>query len=140
MRAISIITLGVRDLEASSRFYEGLGFTKSEKSNNSITWFKTDSTALALYPWHSLAKDAGLPQTGTGFRGVTCALNQQSKEQVNQLIETARKLGGKIIKEPAPAFWGGYSSYFTDPDHHLWEVAWNPITAVDEAGKLTIEK
>jgi hypothetical protein len=140
MRAISMICLGVRDLEASSRFYEEIGFIKSEKSDSSITWFRTGSTVLTLYPWTSLAQDAGVPETGTGFRGVTLALNMQSKELVNKLIESVRRIGGTIVKEPKPVFWGGYSSYFSDPDGHIWEVAWNPFTAVDEVGNLAIEK
>lgn len=87
----------------------------------------------------SLAQDAGVPEPGSGFRGVTLALNMQSRELENELIESVRRSGGKIVKEPAPVFWGGYSSYFSDPDGHLWEVAWNPFTAVDEVGKLAVE-
>jgi predicted lactoylglutathione lyase len=140
MRAISIITLGVKNLETSSRFYEDLGFVKSEKSDKSIIWFRTGSTVLALYSWLGLAEDAGVSDTGSGFRGVTLALNLQSKELVNEFIERVRRLGGRVVKEPMMVFWGGYSSYFSDADGHLWEVAWNPFTAVDEVGNLTIEK
>jgi uncharacterized protein len=140
MKAISIICLGVRDLDTSSRFYEKIGFTKSGKSTSSITWYTTGGTVLTLYPWASLAQDVGVPETGSGFRGVTLALNVQSRELVNELIESVRRSGGKIVKEPAPVFWGGYSSYFSDPDGHLWEVAWNPFTVVDEVGKLAVEK
>ena len=140
MRVISILCLGVRDLSTSSHFYEEIGFTKSEKSTSSITWFRTGSTILTLYPRTRLAQDAGLPESGSGFRGATLALNMQSRELVDEFIETVRRSGGKIVKEPVPIFWGGYSSYFSDPDGHLWEVAWNPYTAVDKVGNLTVEK
>jgi len=139
MRAISIITLGVRNLEMSSRFYEALGFVKSEKSDKAIVWFRTGGTALALYSWVSLAEDVGTSENSSGFRGVTLALNMQSRELVDKFIEKVRGLGAKIVKEPVSVFWGGYSSYFSDPDGHLWEVAWNPFTAVDDIGNLVIE-
>jgi uncharacterized protein len=139
MRAISIITLGAKNLEASSRFYEALGFVKSEKSDKTITWFRTGGTALALYSWNSLAEDIGVSSDGSGFRGVTFALNMPSKELVDKFIEKVRGLGGRILKEPVSVFWGGYSSYFSDLDGHLWEVAWNPFTAVDDIGNLIIE-
>jgi uncharacterized glyoxalase superfamily protein PhnB len=105
-----------------------------------IVWFRTGGTALALYSWKSLAGDAGVSDLSSGFRGVTLAINMQCKELVNEYIEKVRRLGGKIVKEPAPVFWGGYSSYFSDPDGHLWEVAWNPFTTVDDIGNLEIEK
>jgi uncharacterized protein len=139
MRAISIITLGVKNLETSSRFYTALGFEKSEKSDKEITWFRTGGTALALYSWESLADDAGVSENGSGFRGVTLAINLQSEELVDEFIEKVRRLGVRIVKEPVTVFWGGYSSYFSDPDGHLWEVAWNPFTAVDDVGNLAIE-
>lgn len=141
MRAISIITLGVSDLEKSSRFYESIGFDKSKKSSGSIVWFKTGSTVLALYSWHLLAEDIGIPESSTGFRGVTLALNLQSKENVDSLIEKVRTSGeGRVVKDPKNVFWGGYSSYFSDPDGHIWEVAWNPFTKVDEFSNLEIKE
>ena len=140
MRAISIITLGVKNLEVSSRFYEDLGFVKSEKSDKAIAWFRTGGTALALYLWESLAEDVGVSADGSGFRGVTLALNMQSKELVDNFIERVRGLGGRIVKEPVSVFWGGYSSYFCDPDGHLWEVAWNPFTAVDDLGNIAMDR
>jgi predicted lactoylglutathione lyase len=141
MRVISIITLAVKNLAKSSMFYESLGFEKSKKSNDSITWFYTENTILALYPWNLLAEDIGVPGTGTGFRGVTLALNLQDKKKVDEFIEMVKSIeGGRVVKEPQTVFWGGYSSYFSDPDGHLWEVAWNPFTIVDEIGKLEIKE
>ena len=141
MRVISIITLAVKNLAKSSMFYESLGFEKSKKSNDSITWFYTENTILALYPWNLLAEDIGVPGTSTGFRGVTLSLNLQDKKKVDEFIEMVKSIeGGRVVKEPQTVFWGGYSSYFSDPDGHLWEVAWNPFTIVDEIGKLEIKE
>jgi uncharacterized protein len=140
MRAISIVTLGVRDLETSTRFYENLGFAKSVKSEKDNTWFKTGGTILALYPWSSLADDATISAEGSGFRGITLALNLQSRDLVDSFIDMVRRCGGNIVKEPQNVFWGGYSSYFSDPDGHLWEVAWNPFTPVDEYSRLSVDK
>ncbi|MCX6641882.1 MAG: VOC family protein [Candidatus Bathyarchaeota archaeon] len=139
MRSISVITLGVKDLHRSTSFYEKLGFSKSGKSATNIVWFRTEGTVLALYPWELLAEDASTPSVGSGFRGITLALNMLSRNDVNNLVQIAREAGAQILKKPQPVFWGGYSGYFTDPDGHLWEVAHNPFTLVDEHGNLNIE-
>jgi predicted lactoylglutathione lyase len=125
-RIVSILTLGVTDLKRSTVFYEGLGFKRSLKSSDGMTWFATGGTVLALYPWGELAEDATIPREGTGFRGVTMAINLRSEAEVDLFIRKAEGLGGRIVKAPQKVFWGGYSSYFQDPDGHLWEVAWNP--------------
>jgi len=137
-RVISILTLGVKDLAKSSTFYEGLGFSRSKKSDESMVWFRTGGTVLALYPWDLLAEDATVTTVGSGFRGITMAINLRSENEVDAFIDRLRKLGGKVIKEPQKVFWGGYSSYFQDLDGHLWEVAFNPFTPVDEDGNLDI--
>jgi predicted lactoylglutathione lyase len=139
MRSISIITLGVKDLQRSTSFYEKLGFSKSGKSTTNITWFRTEGTVLALYPWELLAEDASTPLVGFGFRGVTLALNMLGRNDVDNMVQKARESGAQILKKPQPVFWGGYSGYFTDPDGHLWEVAHNPFTPVDEHGKFNID-
>lgn len=135
-RIVSILTLGVSDLARSSIFYESIGFRKSVKSDNKIVWFATGGTVLALYPWRALAEDAGITPDGTGFRGTTMAINLASKGEVDDYIERVRKAGGKVVKEPQRVFWGGYSSYFEDFDGHLWEVAFNPFTPVNQNGRL----
>jgi uncharacterized protein len=140
MREISMVTLGVRDLAASKRFYESLGFSISKNSDENIVWFSTGSTVLGLYPWERLADDVPVPATGSGFRGVTLAMNLTGKQAVDDLIEKVRTLGAKVLKEPQMVFWGGYSSYFEDPDGHLWEVAWNPFTPVDENGRMDLKE
>ena len=139
MRSISIITLGVKDLQKSTSFYEKLGFSKSGKSTTNITWFRTEGTVLALYPWELLAEDASTSSDGSGFRAITLAINMLSRNDVDTMIQKAREAGAQILKKPQPVFWGGYSGYFTDLDGHLWEVAHNPFTPVDEHGNLNID-
>jgi predicted lactoylglutathione lyase len=138
-RMISIITLGVRDLAKSSKFYQELGFNISSHSDENIVWFITEGTVLGLYPWEAMADDAGISPKGSGFRGITLAINLKGENEVNAFIDHAQHLGAKVIKNPQKVFWGGYSSYFQDFDGHLWEVAYNPFTPVSEDGKLDIE-
>ncbi len=140
MRVISVVTLGVSDLERSTEFYESIDFEKSNKSGSSITWFRTGGTVLALYPRHLLAEDIGIPDTDSGFSGATFALCLRSIECVDNFIEKVRSAGGRVVKQPQHVFWGGYSSYFADPDGHFWEVAYNPFTPVDESGNLRIDE
>jgi uncharacterized protein len=140
MRSISVITLGVMDLQRSTGFYEKLGFFKSRKSDTAITWLRTGGTVLTLYPWELLAKDATTSSTGSGFRGITLALNMQSRDDVDTMILNAREAGAQVLKTPQLVFWGGYSGYFTDPDGHIWEVVHNPFTPVDEHGNLDIKE
>jgi hypothetical protein len=127
---ISIITLGVADLQKSIRFYrDGLGLPMRENGEQ-IAFFTTVGTWLALYPREALADDAQVDSDGTGFRGFTLAHNVASKAEVDQLLEQASKAGARIIKEAQDVDWGGYSGYFSDPDGFLWEVAWNPYFEV----------
>ena len=123
---ISFITLGVADLERSTRFYEvGLGLPRL-KSPPSVSFFELGRTWLALYPRELLALDAGVPAGGSGFAGFALAHNVRSRQEADQLLQDAQAAGGSIVKPAQPAEWGGYSGYFADPDGFLWEVAWNP--------------
>ena len=124
---ISMITLGVRDMERAVRFYEqGLGLPKMEYEP-SVAFFTLNGTWLALYPWDLLAEDAQVPADGSGFRGLTLAHNLASETEVDQFMDQAIKAGATLVKPPQKVFWGGYSGYFSDPDGHLWEVAYNPF-------------
>ncbi len=139
---ISIITLGVHDLAASTAFYrDGLGFPLAQNSNEHISFFKTGGPVLALYPHASLAADAtlnGEDRRGT-FPGFTLAHNTRSKQEVDEVLEHARQAGARIVKPAEEVFWGGYSGYFSDPDDFLWEVAFAPNATFDEAGGLVFE-
>lgn len=123
---INIVTLGVRDLESSIRFYEhGLDLPRMPFEGD-IAFFTLNGTWLALYPWSLLAEDAKVSDTGRGFRGVTLAHNVATKSEVDEVMAQAETAGALIQKAAEDTSWGGYSGYFSDLDGHLWEVAWNP--------------
>ena len=130
---ISIITLGVSDLPSSIQFYrDGLGLPlRDDEDTDSIAFFQTSGTWLALYPRDALADDVGIPTDGSGFSGVTLAHNVRTRSEVDELLRTAVEAGATLVKPAEDVFWGGYSGYFTDPDGHLWEVAWNPFFQIE---------
>ena len=123
---ISMITLGVRDLAASIKFYEeGLGFPRME-SLPEVAFFTLNGTWLGLYEREALAEDATVSAEGHGFESFSLAHNVQSEADVDEVISQAIEAGATLVKKPQKVFWGGYSGYFKDPDGHLWEVAHNP--------------
>jgi hypothetical protein len=124
---ISMITLGVSDLQESIRFYEqGLGLPKMD-SPPEAAFFTLNGSWLGLYGRKSLAEDARVPADGSGFAGFTIAHNVDSEAGVDELMEQAVAAGAKLVKPAHKVFWGGYSGYFADPDGYLWEVAHNPL-------------
>ena len=125
---ISMITLGVEDLNRAIDFYAvGLGFPRHGDEEN-VAFFELNGTWLGLYSRTALAEDAQVPAAGTGFSGVTLSHNVESEERVEQVMQQALDAGAELVKKPQKVFWGGYSGYFKDPDGHLWEVAYNPFT------------
>jgi catechol 2,3-dioxygenase-like lactoylglutathione lyase family enzyme len=127
---ISMLTLGVRDLERSIRFYEqGLGFPRME-SPPDVAFFPLNGSWLALYGREALAADAGVASAGGGFAGIAIAHNLASPEAVDATMEQAIAAGAGLVKAPQKVFWGGYSGYFSDPDGYLWELAHNPFLEV----------
>ena len=123
---ISLVTLGVRNLEVATRFYRDVLKLPKLDSPPGISFFELGKTWLSLYPRHELAADAELPDDGRGFPGFTLAHNVRSPEAVDALMAEVEAGGGRIVKRPRRADWGGHSGYFADPDGFLWEVAWNP--------------
>jgi len=137
---LHIVTLGVRDFKASFEFYgQALGWKASSNSNENIAFFPVNGVILAIYPREALAEDAVIAPEGTGFAGFTLAYNARSESEVDEIITDLRSKGVKIVKEPQKVFWGGYSSYFADPDGNRWEVAYNPFFAFDENGNLKLD-
>ncbi|HWR81694.1 MAG TPA: VOC family protein [Candidatus Deferrimicrobium sp.] len=123
---ISLITLGVSDLERATRFYEECLDLPRLETPPSITFFELGKTWLALWSRESLAADAGLSAEGSGFRGFALAHNVRSPAEVDALLARVAAYGAKVTKPGQPTDWGGYSGYFTDLDGFVWEVAHNP--------------
>jgi len=129
---LTIITLGVNDLKTSIDFYENkFGWKRSEMSNDDIVFYQLNGLYLSLYSKNELAKDATVDSLGNGFKGFTIAYNARSEKEVDDLINAFKEKGVEIVKEPHKAFWGGYSSYISDPDGNLWEIAFNPYLKID---------
>ena len=140
---ISLITLGVTDLERALRFYrDGLRWPLSGASGGDIAFFRTGGVVLALYPRALLAADAHLAAAGSssssGFGGITLAHNVASRDAVDQVLAEAVAAGATLLKPAEQAEWGGYSGYFADPDGYPWEVAWNPGFPLGLDGHVTL--
>jgi catechol 2,3-dioxygenase-like lactoylglutathione lyase family enzyme len=139
---ISIITLGVSDMDRSFTFYaDGLDLPTTGSPDKGIVFFQLSGTCLAIHPREKLAEDVDpeMPPEGEGFSGITIAHNTREKHQVDELLEQAGQAGGRIVKPAQDASWGGYSGYFADPDGHLWEVAWAEAWEFHDDGSLVIE-
>ncbi len=137
---VSLITLGVTDLEVSRAFYMALGFEcPNYDPAQGIVFFELDNGGqdgpwLALFPRSDLANDAGVVDpvepdaVTTSFRGVTLAHNEPTRTDVDRVFAEAVAMGARVVKTPEATEWGGYSGYFADPDGHLWEIAHNPFS------------
>ena len=137
---LHLITLGVTDFAKSNQFYtEILGWKPSKASNDDVAFFQAGGVVFAIYPREKLAEDALISPEGHGFSGITLAYNARSESEVDEIISDLKSKGVKIIKEPQKVFWGGYSSYFADPDDYRWEVAYNPFFPFDESGNLKLD-
>ncbi len=135
---LSLITLGVRDLDASRRFYEALGWCAAGSKAEGVVFFQLGGIALSLYGRSELARDLGVENAATGFSGITVAYNGRDKAEVDAVLALAIRSGGRLVKPAKDAFWGGYVGYFADPDGHLWEVAWNPHFLLREDGSIAL--
>ncbi len=130
---ITVITLGVDDLDRAATFYrDGLGFPTEgivgrEFEHGAVAFFDMQpGLRLALWPRKSLAHDAGLPVSAPAPTNLSLGHNVSSKAEVDATMSRARVAGARIVKSAHETFWGGYAGYFQDPDQHLWEVVWNP--------------
>ena len=127
---ISLVTIGVKDLDESSQFYrDGLDLPMRDREpDTDVAFFTLSGAWLSVYPREKLAEDATVPDDGTGFSGMTLAHNVTSEDEVDAVLAEAKAAGGRIVKPAQDTFWGGYSGYFADPDNHLWEVACPDLT------------
>jgi predicted lactoylglutathione lyase len=136
-RSVSLVTLGVSDLERSRRFYEALGW-EAKVVTPSVAFIQLAGQVLGLFGLEDLAEDQGRPGAALGFGAVTLARNFGSEAEVDAGFELALEAGATVLKRPEKVFWGGYSGYFADPDGHVWEVAWNPDWPLGPEGTLTL--
>ena len=137
---LSIVTLGVADLDRSIAFYEAVGWhRKSASIDDTIAWFGTADSTIGLFPWEELADDANLPsEPPTRFRGITLSINVETAEAVSSGLDAAVAAGGVLLKPATLADWGGTSGYFADPDGHVWEIAHNPGFPIDPDGRVRV--
>jgi predicted lactoylglutathione lyase len=133
---LSLVTLGVTDLDAARRFYEALGWTETPRAEG-VVFFQAGGMVVGLWSRTDLAEDSGVDDGG-GWGGVTLAYNTRSREEVDTVIEEARAAGARIVREPGETFWGGYSGVFVDLDGHPWEVAHNPAWTIAEDGSIVL--
>jgi len=136
---VTVITLGVENLERSLRFYrDGLGFPTegivgAEFEHGKVAFFDLQpGLKLALWGRADLAHESRVDMDPPSAAELSLGHNAASREQVDAVIEEARRAGARVTVEPHPAFWGGYTASFQDPDGHLWEVAWNPFWPVPD--------
>ena len=134
---VSLITLGVGDLERARAFYEALGWRTGAEPGDDVVFFQAGGMVVALWVRAQLAEDSTVEDPG-GWGGVTLAYNVRSPADVDAVIEEARAAGATIGREPAETFWGGYSAVFVDPDGHPWEVAHNPRWTVGDDGSVSL--
>jgi uncharacterized protein len=135
---ITLITLGVDDLETAVRFYrDGLGLQTdgivgTEFAYGAVAFFDLQAgLKLALWPRKSIAHDTGLALGSSSPTEFTIGHNVASKVEVDAVMTQATQAGAVVVKPAHDTVWGGYAGYFQDPDGHLWEVAWNPQWVVE---------
>ncbi len=136
---ITVLTIGVNDLEKSLKFYrDGLGLKTpgiigQEFEFGAVAFFDLQNgMKLALWPRKSLSHDSGIPLQTPSATEFTIGHNVASKKEVDAVMKQAQGAGAKIVKPAHDTFWGGYAGYFQDPDGHLWEVAWNPAWKIED--------
>jgi hypothetical protein len=134
---VSLITLGVDDLGRARRFYEALGWRGQEVEET--VFFQAGGMALVLWGREKLRADCGVPTGPTGgFDGIVLAHNVRSETAVDAVVAAAERAGGTVTRAPGKTFYGGYAGFFTDPDGHAWEVAYNPGFPLADDGSIAI--
>ena len=135
---LSLITLGVADVERARAFYEALGWTTGAEPGAEVAFFQAGGMIVAVWDRAKLAEDSAVSDDD-GWGGVTLAHIVRSPQEVDAVLDEARAAGAEIGREGAKTFWGGYSGIFIDPDGHPWEVAHNPDWTLHEDGSVTLE-
>ncbi|PKP85432.1 MAG: glyoxalase [Alphaproteobacteria bacterium HGW-Alphaproteobacteria-2] len=135
---VSLVTLGCRDLARARAFYAALGWREHAESRESVAFYRMQGSALALFGLGDLGADQGRATAALGTGAITLAQNFPSRPAVDAAYAAALAAGATGLKAPEPAFWGGYSGYWADPDGHVWEVAHNPFWDLAEDGALIL--
>lgn len=137
---ISVLTIGVVDLEQSLAFYrDGLGLPTEgiigrEFDHGAVAFFElSGGLKLAIWPQNDIAHDTGLARTAVSSTSFTIGHNVTSREEVDEVMGEARRAGAEIVKRAQETFYGGYAGYFRDPNGHLWEIVWNPDNIPEDA-------
>ena len=131
---LSFLTLGVGEFERSLKFYrDGMGWTPIRVMDD-VAFFQMPGFVFAIYPRKLLAEDAGLKDVGSGFGGITLAINARNEADVEAMLTEAVASGGALLKPAQKTFWGGYHGYFADPDGYAWEVAFNEAITITPDG------
>lgn len=134
---VTLITLGVDDLDRSRAFYAALGWTPAEALDQ-VVFYRMHGLVLGLFGKSALAADQGRPDAPLGTGAITLAQNFATEAEVNAAYATTLAAGATSLKAPEKVFWGGYSGYYADPDGHVWELAKNPFWPLSEDGSLTL--
>jgi uncharacterized protein len=135
---VSLVTIGALDLPKLRSFYQKLGWSETAISSDHYAVFETAGVLVSLFPLDELEKDSGVTihKSMDSYNAITLAINVNSPQEVDSVISQIREIGGKILREPSDAFWGGRTAYFADIENNLWEVAWNPTSTFDERGAM----
>jgi len=135
---VSLITLGVKDLAVSRKFYGDLGWTPKDEVPGQVIFYQLHGAVLGLFGIGPLAKDQGRPDAKLGTGAITLAQNFATEAEVDAAYTKALSVGATALKAPQKVFWGGYSGYYADPDGHPWEVAFSPFWELEDDGKLIL--
>tara|TARA_R110002049_G_scaffold23781_6_gene84774 strand:+ start:158403 stop:158831 length:429 start_codon:yes stop_codon:yes gene_type:complete len=130
---ISLVTLGARDSDALAAFYDALGWARVDSPDGVIA-YDLLGQCLGIYPIGKLAEDIGVPVDSLGHGAATYAYNVREKDDVAAVLAQAETAGGRILRPASDVFWGGHIGYFSDPEGHIWEVAYNPFSPLGPDG------
>lgn len=135
---VTLVTLGVADLDRSRRFYEAWGWQAHPSSEDGMVVFQMHGALLGLFGLAALAADQGRPGAALGTGAMTLAQNHPTRQAVDAVFARAVDAGATALKAPEDVFWGGYSGYIADPDGHVWEIAMNPFWPLADDGSVTL--
>jgi predicted lactoylglutathione lyase len=135
---ISLVTLGVADLDRSRGFYERLGWRRSLPRAEGVVFFQAGGMVLSLWSREELVKDAAIAADGQGFTGIALAFNTRTRDEVDAVLAEAVAAGATLLRPAGVTVWGGYTGYFADPDGFAWEVAWNPDFTIAPDGSIRL--